>query len=66
MVIRPDDGSRVLEAMTWSFPRHALSKRTGLPLKPKPVNNARDDKLLSTPATAAQPSGGNAGLQSGR
>jgi len=47
MVIRPDSGARVLEAMTWGFPRHALSKRTGLPLKPKPVNNARDDKLLS-------------------
>jgi putative SOS response-associated peptidase YedK len=47
MVIRPEDSTRVLEAMTWGFPRHSLSKRTGLPLKPKPVNNARDDKLLS-------------------
>ena len=33
-------------AMAWGFPRHAKSKKTGLPLKPSPVNNARDDRLL--------------------
>lgn len=35
-----------LRAMTWGFPRKNISKRTGLPLKPSPVNNARDDRLL--------------------
>jgi putative SOS response-associated peptidase YedK len=47
MVIREVEGRRVLDAMTWGFPRHAKSKKTGLPLKPSPVNNARDDKLLN-------------------
>lgn len=46
MVIRVDDGVRSLQAMTWGFPRHAVSKKTGKPLKPSPVNNARDDRLL--------------------
>jgi putative SOS response-associated peptidase YedK len=32
--------------MTWGFPLVLKSKKTGLPLKPKPVNNARTDKLL--------------------
>ena len=31
--------------MTWGFPLTLKSKKTGLPLKPKPVNNAREDKL---------------------
>lgn len=31
--------------MTWGFPLAMKSKKTGLPLKPKPVNNAREDKL---------------------
>jgi putative SOS response-associated peptidase YedK len=44
-VIRLDDGERVLEQMTWGFPLAQTSKRTGLPIKPKPVNNARFDKL---------------------
>ena len=34
-------------AMTWGFPLAMKSKRTGEPLKPKPVNNARTDKLDS-------------------
>lgn len=34
-----------LMQMTWGFPLVLKSKRTGEPLKPKPVNNARDDKL---------------------
>ena len=33
--------------MTWGFPLSLKSKRTGEPLKPKPVNNARTDKLDS-------------------
>jgi putative SOS response-associated peptidase YedK len=33
-----------VRAMTWGFPITLIGKR-GLPLKPKPVNNARFDKL---------------------
>ena len=44
-VIRLIDGERVLDQMTWGFPVSLKSKKTGLPLKPKPVNNARFDKL---------------------
>jgi putative SOS response-associated peptidase YedK len=33
-------------AMTWGFPL-VLKGRQGQPLKPKPVTNARDDKLLT-------------------
>jgi putative SOS response-associated peptidase YedK len=36
------DGVRT---MTWGFPLVLKGKRTGAPLKPKPVNNARTDKL---------------------
>ena len=45
MVVRDDGGRRTLQAMTWGFPLALKSKKTGLPLKPKPVNNAREDKL---------------------
>ncbi|WP_159975922.1 MULTISPECIES: SOS response-associated peptidase [unclassified Novosphingobium] len=38
-----------LRAMSWGFPRHAVSKKTGKPLKPSPVNNARDDNLRRYP-----------------
>lgn len=31
-----------------SRPVHAFSKKTGKALKPSPVNNARDDRLLHT------------------
>jgi len=34
-----------LRTMTWGFPLVLKSKKTGQPLKPKPVNNAREDKL---------------------
>ena len=34
-----------LRSMVWGFPLSLKSKKTGLPLKPKPVNNARTDKL---------------------
>lgn len=34
-----------VRAMTWGFPLVLKSKKTGAPLKPKPVNNAREDKL---------------------
>jgi putative SOS response-associated peptidase YedK len=36
-----------LRVMTWGFPLALKSKRTGEPLRPKPVNNARTDKLDS-------------------
>lgn len=39
------DGALV--SMTWGFPLAMKSKRTGEPLKPRPVNNARTDKLGS-------------------
>lgn len=36
-----------LRAMVWGFPKALLSKKTGLPLKPMPVNNARSENLLN-------------------
>ena len=36
-----------LRSMVWGFPLTLKSKKTGEPLKPKPVNNARTDKLDS-------------------
>ncbi|WP_375154529.1 SOS response-associated peptidase [Novosphingobium sp. HR1a] len=37
----------IVQAMTWGFPRKMKSKRTGLPIKPRTVNNARDDRLAT-------------------
>ena len=37
----------VLRSMVWGFPLVLKSKKTGEPLKPKPVNNTRTDKLDS-------------------
>lgn len=34
-----------LQVMTWGFPRQEVSGRTGKPLRPRPVHNARADKL---------------------
>lgn len=45
MVVRLDGGERVVQSMIWGFPLVLKSKKTGEPLKPKPVNNARADKL---------------------
>lgn len=42
MVVREDAGMRVLQSMTWGFPLPQKSKKTGLPIKPKPVNNIAD------------------------
>lgn len=33
--------------MTWGFPLPQVSKKTGKPIKPKAVNNARTDKLAT-------------------
>jgi len=43
-VVRRADGVTVLEQMSWGFPV-ILRGAKGAPLKPKPVNNARFDKL---------------------
>ena len=44
-MVREDRGARALDAMTWGFPvRLKHMKPTS---KPKPVNNARDDKLMT-------------------
>lgn len=45
IVVREDQGQRILQQMTWGFPRHSVNKRTGKPNKPTATNNARDDKL---------------------
>lgn len=45
-VIRLEGGERVLEQMSWGFPV-TLRGKSGQQLKPKPVNNARFDKLGS-------------------
>ena len=42
MVIREEEGERVLQGMTWGFPLSQKSKRTGQPIKPKPINNIAD------------------------
>ena len=44
-VVREEGGERVMQAMTWGFP--VRLKGMKLTSKPKPVNNARDDKLLT-------------------
>ncbi len=41
-VVREAEGARVLQSMVWGFPRPMKSKKTGLPIKPKPVNNIAD------------------------
>ena len=40
-----DDGERALIPMHWGFLMPQVSKRTGKPILPKAVNNARDDKV---------------------
>jgi putative SOS response-associated peptidase YedK len=42
MVVREEDGGRILQSMTWGFPLAQKSKKTGEPIKPKPVNNIAD------------------------
>lgn len=43
-VIRSIDGQHVLDQMTWGFPTYIRGKG-GAPLKPRPTNNARIEKL---------------------
>lgn len=42
LVVREAEGERVVQSMTWGFPLPQKSKRTGLPIKPLPVNNVAD------------------------
>lgn len=42
MVVREAEGMRVLQSMVWGFLRPMKSKKTGLPIKPTPVNNIAD------------------------
>ena len=42
MVVRENEGRRILQSMTWGFPLPQKSKKTGQPIKPKPVNNIAD------------------------
>ena len=49
-VVRLDaSGARELVPMHWGFLMPQVSKRTGEPILPKAVNNARDDKLAASP-----------------
>ena len=43
------DGARELVPMHWGFLLPQVSKKTGKPILPKAVNNARDDKVQSSP-----------------
>ena len=42
------DGTRMLWNSHWGFVLPQVSKKTGKPIQPKAVNNARDDKLRSS------------------
>lgn len=42
LVVREDGGERIIQSMTWGFPLPQKSKKTGQPIKPKPVNNIAD------------------------
>ena len=46
IVVAPDGGTLRVRQMTWGFPL-VLKGKNGQPLKPKPVNNCRTDKLDS-------------------
>lgn len=52
LIIRQDNGQRILASMTWGFPliladAKARAAAKGVAAKPKAVNNARTDKLGS-------------------
>ena len=47
-VVRLADGARELIPAHWGFVLPQTSKRTGEPILPKAVNNARDDKLATS------------------
>ena len=49
VVRRAGDGQRELVRMHWGFLMPQISTRTGKPIQPRAINNARDDKLLQSP-----------------
>lgn len=49
IVALDEAGDRALQKAHWGFVLPQVSKRTGKPIQPKAVNNARDDKLLASP-----------------
>jgi len=49
VVRREGDGGRALVMMHWGFLLAQKSQRTGQPIQPKAVTNARDDKLRRSP-----------------
>ncbi len=54
-VLFVENGVRELKVMSWGFPLTRRSKRTGKPLKPKPVNNARNLESPFWKSAAANP-----------
>lgn len=44
-----EDGAREVRMMHWGFLMPQVSRKTGKPILPKAVNNARDDKVRSSP-----------------
>lgn len=46
MVVREQDGQRLVESMAWGWPLPQTSKKTGKPIKPKPVNNIANLKTF--------------------
>lgn len=53
VVRREKDGSRTLVNMRWGFPLAQTSQATGKPLAPKPVTNARSDRIAQSPFWAS-------------
>ena len=53
MVVREQDGERILQSMTWGFPLRLKSMRPGT--KPKPVNNIADLTSFMWRFIAAKP-----------
>ncbi|MHA6346420.1 SOS response-associated peptidase [Roseivivax sp. CAU 1761] len=47
-VVRLNEGEREALDMHWGFVMPQKSKKTGKPIQPKAINNARDDKLRSS------------------
>lgn len=55
LVVREQGGKRILQSMTWGFPLQQKSKKTGQPIKPKPVNNIADLKSFMWRFIAPKP-----------
>lgn len=49
IVVMDADGERSIRNSHWGFVLPQVSKKTGEPIQPKAVNNARDDKLRTSP-----------------